>query len=707
LKAINPLGKKLLLISGIVLLLFIGQNGTLVLVTSSTLSGYLTEQISRELTQKAVEVNQRLLDVVARKKNLLALLAADVNLTIAVKRHRFEALPSLFANWRQDTEFQDFLLVTQEGDIIAHPGDELGSSVAEQDWFAEARRDGISRIHYDPAPEAPPFCWLLAPLDIWEVRYYLLAKVNWRELTAFLDPPPADVMPPNLNRYTLILDDRQNILYQPAFLGQPATNAVAAFSLGADFLGRVRGLQGKEPATLHDVKLLGEEHCVGFASSRFPSWTVLCLRKESEAHAIIAKIYRHNTTISLLLLAFGFTVMFILLRKLTAPFRQLIQVTNQISAGKYPDQIQIRADAEIMQIIAALNHMISEVRAQKEQVNKLYDQEKQAATELAASNAMLAKQSAALQAKNAQVEQAFAELSAVQEDLLAAERLAVVGETSGRVAHEVLNPITAIMFRVEKDISRWSDLQDALTAMAEVVADWREQFEQGSLADYLSTSNEQGATYGAEDFALLQKSHEQAKAAAEQRQQNLQFVFTQIQRVIKIINALRESAITARTIATFPVSQPLREAVDLLDDSLRKRKITVNTAIPAQPHYVKADLSELTQLFTNLLRNAMQSIDKKRDHTGLISAGIKATDDGRVEIRITDNGVGIPREIQAGIFDQNFTTKEKQEGSGLGLAISRRFAREYGGELLLEKSVEGSGSTFLVILPVCAGPGEG
>ncbi len=114
---------------------------------------------------------------------------------------------------------------------------------------------------------------------------------------------------------------------------------------------------------------------------------------------------------------------------------------------------------------------------------------------------------------------------------------------------------------------------------------------------------------------------------------------------------------------------------------------------------IDADLTEFIQVFTNLLRNAMQSLDQKAMEYKIITVDIRQNDEGVVEVRIQDNGKGIPVAIQASIFDLHFTTKDKTEGTGLGLGISRKFVREYGGELLLEESREGEGSTFLITLP--------
>ena len=120
--------------------------------------------------------------------------------------------------------------------------------------------------------------------------------------------------------------------------------------------------------------------------------------------------------------------------------------------------------------------------------------------------------------------------------------------------------------------------------------------------------------------------------------------------------------------------------------------------VPDNLPLVMADESEIVQAFTNLFRNAMQSIDEKRERSGVIETEV-TVGDSDLEIKIRDNGTGIPEEAQQSIFNFDFSTKSKNEGTGLGLGISRRFVRESGGDLILERSVNGEGTTFGMTLP--------
>ncbi|MCA9512097.1 MAG: histidine kinase N-terminal 7TM domain-containing protein [Myxococcota bacterium] len=110
---------------------------------------------------------------------------------------------------------------------------------------------------------------------------------------------------------------------------------------------------------------------------------------------------------------------------------------------------------------------------------------------------------------------------------------------------------------------------------------------------------------------------------------------------------------------------------------------------------VAASANQLTQVLLNLFLNAKHAL-KGRDG-GRVVAATRAVGDF-VEIRIADNGPGVPEELRGKIFDPFFTTRAPNEGTGLGLSIAFDIVREHGGELELERSAE-PGAHFAVRLP--------
>ncbi len=113
---------------------------------------------------------------------------------------------------------------------------------------------------------------------------------------------------------------------------------------------------------------------------------------------------------------------------------------------------------------------------------------------------------------------------------------------------------------------------------------------------------------------------------------------------------------------------------------------------------VEANEARLGQVFLNLLVNAAQALPEGKADRSEIRICTKQIG-AEVIIEVSDNGPGIPPEIIGRIFDAFFTTKAVGAGTGLGLAISQRIVADMGGKLTVESKV-GTGTTFRVALPI-------
>jgi signal transduction histidine kinase len=112
---------------------------------------------------------------------------------------------------------------------------------------------------------------------------------------------------------------------------------------------------------------------------------------------------------------------------------------------------------------------------------------------------------------------------------------------------------------------------------------------------------------------------------------------------------------------------------------------------------------DIGRVILNLINNAFYAIDEKKKQIGdgyepIVSVSTKKND-GKVEIRVKDNGNGIPQKVLDKIFQPFFTTKPTGEGTGLGLSLSYDIVKAHGGELKVETK-EGEGSTFNIELPI-------
>ncbi len=111
--------------------------------------------------------------------------------------------------------------------------------------------------------------------------------------------------------------------------------------------------------------------------------------------------------------------------------------------------------------------------------------------------------------------------------------------------------------------------------------------------------------------------------------------------------------------------------------------------------FIFVDKNQLRRTFINLITNAIQSI--QNPEKGKIEISVARQTDKFVEIKISDNGKGIPKEIRSKIFQPNFTTKSS--GTGLGLALTKSFINQCEGTISFD-SQENKGTTFKIELPM-------
>lgn len=141
-----------------------------------------------------------------------------------------------------------------------------------------------------------------------------------------------------------------------------------------------------------------------------------------------------------------------------------------------------------------------------------------------------------------------------------------------------------------------------------------------------------------------------------------------------------------------PFLQKVRREAEALVGS---RKISLHFSIEGlEGLRIQADSLQLHRTLINLLNNAFDAVCAKTGQVTLLA--IKR--EHGVSIQISDNGTGIPFDIQEKIFEPYFTTKEEGKGTGLGLYISQRIVERHGGALMLESTPD-VGSTFIMELP--------
>jgi signal transduction histidine kinase len=179
-----------------------------------------------------------------------------------------------------------------------------------------------------------------------------------------------------------------------------------------------------------------------------------------------------------------------------------------------------------------------------------------------------------------------------------------------------------------------------------------------------------------------------------------------IERIDSGIHAI--DCIVQDTLALAPpggklVRRALRAIVDNAHDACRatfeSRRVACERRYEDPGAEVLADAAALQRVFVNLFINAVQASPKR----GKIIVQVLKRRDEQLEVRVSDNGPGLPEEIIDKIFDPFFTTKEG--GTGLGLTIVHRLVEAHGGNLTARNRREG-GAEFVVVLPTSGGGDE-
>lgn len=193
----------------------------------------------------------------------------------------------------------------------------------------------------------------------------------------------------------------------------------------------------------------------------------------------------------------------------------------------------------------------------------------------------------------------------------------------------------------------------------------------------------------------------------EQRQQFLDIVVTETERLSRLVNQVLDMARIEAGHAEWHNSdvdmlEVVAQAVNSIQATYREKGVELEVDTPPQVASVRADVDRLVQVVLNLLSNAVKYAP---DEHGKVSVRVRDQAEG-VTVEVTDNGPGIDPRRQALVFEK-FRRVEDEEpyqqagnkpGTGLGLPISRQIVEHFGGQLWLRSKI-GEGACFGFFLP--------
>ncbi|RKY58896.1 MAG: hypothetical protein DRP95_05540, partial [Candidatus Latescibacterota bacterium] len=228
-----------------------------------------------------------------------------------------------------------------------------------------------------------------------------------------------------------------------------------------------------------------------------------------------------------------------------------------------------------------------------------------------------------------------------QRQITQSEKLAALGQVAAGVAHEIRNPLASIkvgIHSIQKEIGEKLDLNDEIR----------------------------------EDIEIIKKD---------------------IDRIASIIARFLSFARPAEpNYEPINVNSILTQTISLVRTKMKEQGIQLKLSLSEDLPPLMGDREQLKQVFLNIILNAIQAMPNGGKIE--ISTGLG---DGIVQVKISDTGCGIPKDLKERIFDPFFTTKD--DGTGLGLSIAQGIVERHRGKIEVV-SEEGKGSTFIVSLPL-------
>jgi two-component system NtrC family sensor kinase len=261
------------------------------------------------------------------------------------------------------------------------------------------------------------------------------------------------------------------------------------------------------------------------------------------------------------------------------------------------------------------------------------------------------------------------ELNNTQAQLIHSEKMASLGELTAGIAHEIQNPLNFVNNFSEVSVDLLDEMKD--------------EVKEGNF--------------------------EEVKEILEDLKQNLDKISQHGHRASTIVKGMLEHSRTGDgTKEATDINELADEYLRLAYHGLRAKDKTFNAAFSADLDDTLQNINivpqDIGRVLLNMINNAFYAVSERskagiEGYAPTVSISTKRKDQ-QVEIRVKDNGTGIPKEVREKIFQPFFTTKPSGEGTGLGLSLAFDIiTKGHDGELHLE-SAPGEGTEFIIVLPI-------
>ncbi|HEY8038076.1 MAG TPA: AAA family ATPase [Methylobacter sp.] len=305
--------------------------------------------------------------------------------------------------------------------------------------------------------------------------------------------------------------------------------------------------------------------------------------------------------------------------------RKKVLLHNAMAEGEFQNTPEVQAlklRSVLCLPVIKQNELIGLLYLENRLSTGIFTAEKTDMTELLTAQAAISLENARLLE---QTRQAYTKLQENQEHMLQMEKLSALGTLVGGVAHEINNPLMGIMNFVE--------------------------------------------------FAAGKSNDQKSKEVLDQALQ-------QIHRIKQIVsNMLLFVHTRTAPSGNCQIVEVIRQSLLLLEGELSKNSIKVEVDAADDLPAIHCSADSLQQILVNLIINARDALaDSQKPQIKIMVRPMEEM----LELSVTDNGSGIPQDVQSKIFDPFFTTKPPGKGTGLGLSVIRRLVQDVGGTIQVE-----------------------
>lgn len=438
-----------------------------------------------------------------------------------------------------------------------------------------------------------------------------------------------------------------------------------------------------------DTLINNKEYLGAFAKGFNQKYMLVTGVERAEVFSVIYRFIFRSVLFSFIVATLALMTAALFSDSLTKPLQRLVESMNKVKKGDLSQQIKIKSKDEIEMLGSSFNKMILELKSSR--------------LELIAINKDLENK---VKERTRQLEEQNQAVKHAQEALLRTTKLAAIGEVAGHAAHEVLNPLTSILNRLGRIKEKMTQsAQQDLNLVKEIYQSWEKDYTEGGFDKLVSvwkqpSSIDPNKSMWDEDLENIKFASNRFDQYFQMIGDDTEFLTKESQRIDRIIQNMRHLNTNKADIRRQSVHELLDEAKNIMADWADQLDVKMELHLDAKDDHSEVDADEMIQALTNLIRNSLQAIKEKpnKDNEKILISTQNIND--QLLISIKDTGVGIDPEHQKHLFEKQFSTKPQTEGTGIGLGISRRFVRQFYGDIELKDSAPGLGCEFVISLPL-------